>query len=163
MPDFKYRAVLRNGKIVRNIIQAKTKSEVINKLKNTKMTPISITAKKIKRPAVNKKQIDFKKLSSAVDRDTRKLRLEDNIKMNVQKKSFLQTMLTTDVSLTPGIKQKDILIFTNALYILKRAKFNNITALESVYNSTENKKLKDIVEEIIIGVEGRRDNIFSYG
>ena len=59
MPDFKYRAVLRNGKIVRNIIQAKTKSEVINKLKNTKMTPISITAKKIKRPAVNKKQIDL--------------------------------------------------------------------------------------------------------
>ena len=52
-----------------------------------------------------------------------------------------------------GVKPKDVLIFTNALYILKKAKFNNITALESVYNSTENKKLRDIIEEMMIGVE----------
>lgn len=153
MPDYKYRAVLRNGKIIRGILTARTKADVINMIKNTKMTPISITAKKIKRPAVNKKKIDFKKLSNAVDKDTRKSRLEENIKANAPKKTFLQTLLTTDVSLTPGVKPKDVLIFTNALYILKKAKFNNITALESVYNSTENKKLKDIVEEIIIGVE----------
>lgn len=154
MPDFKYRAVLKNGKIIRGILTARTKADVINMIKNTKMTPISITTKRIKRPAVNKKKIDFKKLSNAVDKDTRKSRLEETIKSNQPKKTFLQTLLTTDVSITPGIKQKDVLIFTNALYILKKAKFNNITALESVYNSTENKKLKDIVEEIIIGVEG---------
>ena len=110
MPDFKYRAVLKNGKIIRGILTAKTKADVINMIKNTKMTPISINAKRIKRPAVNKKKIDFKKLSKAVDKDTRKSRLEETLKANVTKKSFLQTLLTTDVSLTPGVKQKDILI-----------------------------------------------------
>jgi len=153
VPDFKYRAVLRNGRIMRGILTAKSKADVINMIKNTKMTPISISAKRIRRPAVNKKKIDFKKLSKAVDKDTRKTRLEETLKSNVNNKSFLQTLLTTDVSFSVGVKQKDILIFTNALYILKKAKFNNVTALESVYNSTENRKLKDIVEEIIIGVE----------
>ena len=55
MPDFKYRAVLRNGKIIRGILTAKSKSDVIQMIKDTKMTPISINAKKIKRPAVQEK------------------------------------------------------------------------------------------------------------
>ena len=61
MPDFKYRAVLRNGKIVRGIITAKSRSEIIQKIKETKMTPISVVTKKIKRPAVKKKSVDLKK------------------------------------------------------------------------------------------------------
>ena len=45
----------------------------------------------------------------------------------------------------------------------------NLKLLEEEYDKEvnrlfqENKKLKDIVEEIIIGVESRRNNIFSYG
>ena len=61
MPDFKYRAVLRNGKIIRGILTAKTKSDVIHMIKDTKMTPISIVAKRIRRPAVKKKNIDIEK------------------------------------------------------------------------------------------------------
>ena len=76
MPDFKYRAVLRNGKIIRGILTAKTKPEVIQMIKDTKMTPISITAKKIKRPAVQKKKIDFKKLEKAAARSNRRIAIE---------------------------------------------------------------------------------------
>lgn len=152
MAEFKYRAVLRNGKMIRGIIPAKSKAEVIQKIKNTKMTPVSITAKKIRRPAVKRNKVDLKKLSKAAERGTRKVgRL--TLDPNASTKSKIMALLTSDVSFTFGVKPKDVLVFTNALYILKKAKFNNITALESVYNSTVNKRLKDIIEEIIIGVE----------
>ena len=153
MPDFKYRAVLRNGKIIRGILTAKSKTDVIQMIKDTKMTPISINAKKIKRPAVQKKKIDFNKLGKVANKNNQKLK---KVALNTKggpKKSKFASLLTSDVSFGGGVKPKDVLIFTNALYILKKAKFNNITALESVYNSTENKKLRDIIEEIMIGVE----------
>lgn len=153
MPDFKYRAVLRNGKIIRGIITAKSKVDVIQMIKDTKMTPISINAKKIKRPAVQKKKIDFKKLDKVAKKSNDKLKKVAMTNKGGPKKSKLATILTADVSFGGGVKPKDVLIFTNALYILKKAKFNNITALESVYNSTENKKLRDIIEEMMIGVE----------
>lgn len=152
MPDFKYRAVLRNGKIIRGILTAKSKSEVIQMIKDTKMTPISINAKKIKRPAVQKKKIDLKKLDSVAKRNNKKINKDTMLNGESRKSNFI-AMLTSDINFGGGVKPKDVLIFTNALYILKKAKFNNITALESVYNSTENKKLKDVIEEMIIGVE----------
>lgn len=153
MPEFKYRAVLRNGKILRGIISAKTKADVIQMIKTTKMTPISIVAKKIKRPAVKKSKVDIEKLSKAVDRNVKKSKLVTLNAKSQQGKSKLAAILTADVSFSKGVKPKDVLVFTNSLYILKKAKFNNITALESVYNSTENKRLREIVEEIMIGVE----------
>ena len=154
MPDFKYRAVLRNGKIIRGILTAKTKAEVIRMIKNTKMMPISIVAKKIRRPAVRKDKIDIEKLSKVADKNVKKTKFFSfNTKDNSNGKSKIASLLSADVSFSFGVKPKDVLIFTNSLYILKKAKFNNITALESVYNSTESKKLKDIVEEIMIGVE----------
>ena len=153
MPDFKYRAVLRNGKIIRGILTAKSKSDVIQMIKDTKMTPISINAKKIKRPAVQKKKIDFNKLGKVANKNSEKLKKVALSNKGGPQTSKLASILTSDVSLGGGVKPKDVLIFTNALYILKKAKFNNITALESVYNSTENKKLRDIIEEMMIGVE----------
>ena len=155
MPEFKYRAVLRNGKIMRGIISAKNKSDVIQMLKNTKMLPISIVAKRIRRPAVKKNKIDFEKLGKVGDREVKKSKnaLFTNLENATDTKSKIAAILSADVSLFNKVKPKDVLIFTNSLYILKKAKFNNITALESVYNSTENKKLRDIIEEIMIGVE----------
>lgn len=154
MADFKYRAVLRNGKIMRGIINAKSKSEVIQIIKDTKMTPISINAKKIRRPAVKKKNIDMKKLGKAAEKNTKKIGgLTLDAREPTTAKEKIMKLLSSDVSFGRGVKPKDVLVFTNALYILKKAKFNNLNALESVYNSTENKRLKDIIEEIIIGVE----------
>lgn len=51
------------------------------------------------------------------------------------------------------IKSKDILIFVNNLYILKKAKFNNVQALQAVFEGTENPAFKDVVEDLLIGVE----------
>ena len=58
------------------------------------------------------------------------------------------------------ITSKDIIVLVNNLYILKKAKFNNIQALRIIYEQMENPKLKDIVEDIIIGVEsGEKMNV----
>ena len=37
MAEYKYRGMLRNGKLVRGIMQAKNRHEVMNKLKNTRI------------------------------------------------------------------------------------------------------------------------------
>ncbi|MDD2627599.1 MAG: type II secretion system F family protein [Clostridia bacterium] len=152
MPDYKYKAVLKNGKIIRNIISAKNRSEVIQKIKATKMMPISVTAKKITQPKKSKKKVNYDKLAKiGISKNER----GKKNKLNIPdvKGSKVTSLLTAEVGLPGIIKPKDVLTFTNNLYILKKAKFNNITALESVYNSSENKKLREIIEEMIIGVD----------
>lgn len=155
MPEYKFRAVLRNGKVIRGIdTKARSKADVIKMLKDTNLIPISITAKKIRRPAVKKKNIDLKKLSKAAEQSVKRTnRFRVDLRTATSTKSKIAALLTSDVNFSRGIKPKDVLTFTNSLYILKKAKFNNVKALESVYNNTENKKLREVIEEIMIGVE----------
>lgn len=152
MPDFKYRGMLRNGKILRGIMVAKNRHEVIEKLKQTRIQPIAVKAIKRDPISESKKKVDYKKLEKIQkdvesQKNSAKLR-RDRIKSN----SGIWGVLTSDVSLG-RVKEKDVLTFTNSLYVLKKAKFNNVTAFESLFNSTENKKLQDIVEDILIGIE----------
>jgi len=152
VPDYKYKAVLKNGKIIRNIINAKNRSEVIQKIKATKMMPISVTTKKIAQPKKLKKKVHYDKLAKIGIAKNEKGKKNKLDRPEIKGSKF-GSLLTAEVSLPGIIKPKDVLTFTNSLYILKKARFNNITALESVYNSTENKKLKEVIEEMIIGVD----------
>ena len=43
MPEYKYRGMLRNGKIVRGIQSAKNRHEMMKNLKNSRIQPIQIT------------------------------------------------------------------------------------------------------------------------
>ena len=129
---------------------AKNKSDVITRLKESKIQPIVIKKKKIKKPAVPKDKINYEQLARL---SPARSKMEKMNKNNTQGKSTVAKLLSADVSFSLGIKPKEILAFTNSLLVLKKAKFNNVTALESVYNSIESNKLKDIVEDIIIGVE----------
>lgn len=150
MQDYKYRGVIRNGKNIRGVMTAKDKHDVIERLKEAKIQPIVIKKKKIKKQAVPKNKINYEQLAKlAPSRD----KAERIYKKNAQGGSKITKLLSADVSLSFGVKPKEILAFTNSLCVLKKAKFNNITALESVYNSVESNKLKDIVEDILIGVE----------
>lgn len=152
MPDFKYRGMLRNGKILRGIMVAKNRHEVIQKLKETRIQPIAVKAIKKDPISESKKKVDYKKLEQIqkdVENQKSNARLRrDRIKSN----SGIWGVLTSDVSLG-RVKEKDVLTFTNSLYVLKKAKFNNVAAFESLFNSTENKKLQDVVEDILIGIE----------
>jgi len=153
MPEYKYRGMLRNGKILRGIMLAKNRHEVILKLKQTRVQPIRVKSLKSQLVSESKKKIDYKKLEK-IQQDVEKQKSSAKLaKGGFGKQKAFLGFLSSDISFGT-IKPKDILTFTNSLYVLKKAKFNNVAAFESLFNSTANKKLQDIVEDILIGVEG---------
>lgn len=147
MPDFNYRGILRNGKTVRGTIVAKNRKEAIKKLKLSRIQPIRIVPKK--KVAISKSKIDNKRLQT-IQQDVEKNQTAKT-KRNKTKTTFA-SVLFSDIGV--GITPKDVLTFTNSLYILKKAGFNNIDAFESLYNTLENPKLKDVIDDILIGIEG---------
>ncbi len=147
MPEFNYRGMLKNGKYVRGTMTARNKRELIKKLKLSRIQPIRVSAKKEIRITNNK--IDTKKLK-VIQQDVEKNRASAS--RRAPAKRTLTSLLLSDVG--RGVTQKDLLTFTNSLYILKKAKFNNIDAFETLYDTIENPKMKDIIDDILIGIEG---------
>lgn len=146
MPDFKYRASLRDGKIIRGKIVAVNKSQAISKLKFSKIQPITVKRlKEVKRRKFKSMDLNKKDLFNS---------------LNVKPKFDMKKLNFSEWNPLRRVSTKDIIMFVNNLYILKKAKFNNIQALESIYEGTENPVFKDIVEDILIGVqEGERLNV----
>lgn len=145
MPDFNYRGMLKNGKYVRGTMSARNKRDAIKKLKLSRIQPVRIRLKKeIK---ITNEKIDNKKLRE-IQQDVERTKLSS--KRTPQKRTFAN-ILFSDVG--GSVSSKDVLTFTNSLYILKKAKFNNIDALESIYETTESMKMKNIIDDILIGVE----------
>ena len=72
---------------------------------------------------------------------------------------------------TEKITTRDIMIFTQDFYLLKKANFNNIHALDTIIQNTENMSFRGILEDILAGVEAGENmyttmeyyaNIFPY-
>lgn len=147
MPDFNYRGMLKNGKYVRGSMPAKNKREVIKKLKSSKIQPIRIAAKK--EVKIKNTKIDTKRLQT-IQQDVERSKTGTSRRTPV--KRTVASLLFSDIG--RGVTPKDVLTFTNSLYILKKAKFNNIDAFETLYETMENPKMKDIIDDILIGIEG---------
>ena len=108
----------------------------------------------IKRLYENKKKyrrLDYKK----IERANQKMFVESiRVKKEKNKKISLRDLTLEDVKIAlTRIKTSDIVTFINNLYILKKAKFNNVQALQSLYDGESNLALKDIIEDLLIGVE----------
>ena len=149
MPEYIYRAVDENGVMVKNRVQDKSKQNLIKKLKVNGLMPIDVTQvsfgkyKKggIKRNATNIDEIMQLANSAQVGRNK-----------NTRKFSTIEKINMT-LSRTEKVKERDIVIFTQNLYLLKKAGFNNVHALSTIIQSTENNTLKGILEDILAGVE----------
>ena len=72
---------------------------------------------------------------------------------------------------TEKITTRDIVVFTQNFYLLKKANFNNIHALNTIIEGTENVSFKGILEDIVAGVEAGENmyttmeyysNVFPY-
>lgn len=154
MPSFRYRGITKLGRRVHGVVEGKNKRQVIVDLKKSKIWPIEVVLKKEANSTKNNKKVDYERLNQ-ISNDVRKSKEKRATnEFDLENETFwkrLSKSLSSDVSF--GIKPKDILTFTNSLYILKKAKFNNITAFEALYNSTENKKLKDSIDDILIGIQ----------
>lgn len=155
MPLYKYKAVTRTGQRVENKVEATNKYDLIKKLKRNKMLPIEATQLNSRTANRKKKQKRNIESNNSVLKSIR----NDEIQRSFStKKGFLyraQKFLNRNEKVT----KRDIAIFTENLYLLKKANFNNIHALSTIINTTENENFKAILEDILLGVEAG-DNMY---
>lgn len=151
MPTFQYKAMTKTGHVVKNTVSGLTKAELVSKLKNNDLVPIDIEQVK----SVNPKNQERKnKTTESVAKRKIKEKQENKNKISEIKEKVLETR---------GITKRDIMVFTQNFLLLKKADFNNIHALNTIIDSTENPRLKDIIEDILSGVENRRIHVYYNG
>jgi len=159
MPIYRYRAMTTNGMIVTNTIEESSKYLAIKKLKRNNLIPINVD-----------KSLQRKKSSRTVRKNTRNI---DEVLKNVDTADLLanrQKSKTTyfdkvyhTITKSDRITTRDVIVFTQNFYLLKKANFNNIHALNTIIESTENYSFRGILEDILAGVESRRKYVFYNG
>ena len=70
-----------------------------------------------------------------------------------RKKQSVVEKINLALSKQEKITTRDIMVFTQNFYLLKKADFNNIHALSTIIQSTENITFKGILEDILAGLE----------
>ena len=158
MPSYIYKAVTENGQIVRNRVEDVSRLSLMKKLKRNNLTPITIVQSTIKRKNDTKKQ---RKNIKEADRIIRHVDTAEIMDKNYEKQqNGIRAKINLYLSRSQKIKQTDLQIFTQNFYLLKKANFNNIHALSTIIDNTENLVLRDILEDVLAGVEAG-ENIYS--
>ena len=165
MPIYSYKAVTKRGQIVRNRVEEASRQTLIKKLKNNDLMPISIEQKayKGKQQRTKKKNIT----------DIQEIMKNVNTTQIGKKQRTLSSKEKVNLYLarTQRITQRDIVVFTQNFYLLKKANFNNIHALSTIIESTENLSFRGVLEDILAGLESGEymyttmeyySNIFPY-
>ena len=149
MPEYVYRAVDENGIVVKNRVQDKSKLSLVKKLKINGLMPISVTQVSFGKY----KKSGLKKNITNVD-EIMQLANSANIAPKKEGRKFSTVeKINMALSKTEKVTSRDLVIFTQNLYLLKKAGFNNVHALGTIIQSTENPTLKGILEDILAGVE----------
>ncbi len=159
MPEYVYRAVTKKGQIVKNKVEESSRQALIKKLKGNELMPIQI----VQVGYIGKKQKKVKKNVTNIE-DIMKTANSTNIFKadEVTKATFIEK-INLALSATEKITTRDLVIFTQNFYLLKKANFNNIHALSTIIQSTENLSFKGILEDILAGVEARRLYVYNNG
>lgn len=169
MPSFLYRAVTEDGKIVRNIVEEVNRKALIKKLLRNGLTPINIQQKnKMITSSSGKKQ---KKNMNHISNMIHDTDMYIDLERQANKKSLYATLNDKLVANTSKITIRDVVVFTQDFYLLKKANFNNIHALSTIIEKTENLRFKEILKDILAGVEAGEnmyttmeyyDDVFPY-
>lgn len=155
MPVFKYKAVTKTGQIVENRVDETNQYILMKKLKRNDLLPIEViqisskSTKKVKRQKRNTESND------SVLKSIRNEEIQKSLSSKPSTISKIKKFLLKNERIT----KKDIAIFTENFYLLKKANFNNIHALSTIINTTENETFKAILEDILVGVESG-DNMY---
>jgi type II secretory pathway component PulF len=145
-----------SGMIVSNTIEESSKYLAIKKLKRNNLIPIDV-AKSLQR---TKSKRTVRKNTRGIDEvlkdvDTANLLLSrQNTKQSYFDKVY-HSILKSD-----RITSRDIIVFTQNFYLLKKANFNNIHALNTIIESTDNFSFRGVLEDILAGVEAG-ENMYS--
>lgn len=164
MAVYVYKAVTKTGMIVKNKVEAPTKQLLINMLKNSDLLPISIDRapnlqrKQTKKQKKNVDNKDYLKTFNNTD-------IEENHAMTTRDKIKMYLMQTQKIT------NRDLVVFTQNFYLLKKANFNNVHALRTLADGAENPVFRQIIEDILAGVEAGEnmyttmeyyDDVFPY-
>ena len=149
MPTYTYRAVTKTGLVVRNKVESASRMNLIKSLKNNGLMPIAIEQVSYKSANRQKKQkknvTDIQEIMKNVN--TTQLGREKNKTLTTKEKVNLY------FAKSEKITTRDLVIFTQNFYLLKKANFNNIHALSTIIESTDNLSFRGILEDILAGVE----------
>ena len=167
MPTYTYRAVTKTGLVVRNKVESASRMNLIKSLKNNGLIPIAIEQVSYKSANRQKKQkknvTDIQEIMKNVN--TTQLGREKNKTLTTKEKVNLY------FAKSEKITTRDLVIFTQNFYLLKKANFNNIHALSTIIESTDNLSFRGILEDILAGVEAGENmyttmeyysNVFPY-
>ena len=167
MPTYTYRAVTKTGLVVRDKVESASRMNLIKSLKNNGLMPIAIEQVSYKSANRQKKQkknvTDIQEIMKNVN--TTQLGREKNKTLTTKEKVNLY------FAKSEKITTRDLVIFTQNFYLLKKANFNNIHALSTIIESTDNLSFRGILEDILAGVEAGENmyttmeyysNVFPY-
>ena len=149
MPVYVYRAITDKGLIVKNKVEEPSKQTLIKKLKDNGITPIEIIQVAFK----SKSQVKKKRNITNIQEIMKNVNTAEFTKKDVSTKPSTIEKINLYLASTQKVTTRDIVIFTQNFYLLKKANFNNIHALSTILQSTENLTLKGIIEDILAGVE----------
>ena len=166
MPTYMYKAMTDKGVIVKNRVEASSRLYLIKSLKENNLLPISI------------EQMAYRKNSAPKRKKKNVTDIQEIMKnVNTTQIAGKSKTLTTKEKInlyfakTEKITTRDVVVFTQNFYLLKKANFNNIHALSTIIEGTENVSFKGILEDILAGVEAGENmyttmeyysNVFPY-
>ena len=149
MPTYVYKAMTKQGQIVRNRITDANKVACIQRLQRNDLVPISLVkALRVEKPEKRKPR-NFRR----IDPELRRLGTERIRGESQNAKTELYDSFITRLNGGGKVTSRDVRVFTQNFYLLKKARFNNVHALSTVMESTENPRLRLIIEDILYGVE----------
>ena len=154
MATFTYKAATKRGLIIKNRVEASTKQQLIKSLKENDLIPINI----VKIPyGGSKKKMKQKKNISNIEEMMKNL---NTTKINTTDEPSTARRIKMYFDKQKKITPRDLVVFTQNFYLLKKANFNNIHALRTIIDSTENYIFREILEDILAGVEAG-DNMYT--
>ena len=148
MPVYIYRAITDKGLKIRNKVEEPSKQTLIKKLRDNGITPIEIVQVAFK----GKTQTKKKKNVTNIQEIMKNVNTAEFDKRESEKQTTVEK-INLFLASTQKVTTRDIVIFTQNFYLLKKANFNNIHALNTILKSTENFTLRGIIEDILAGVE----------
>ncbi len=166
MPTYVYKAMTDKGLIIRNKVEAGNKNQLVKTLKNNNLLPISID-----QVAYRSKKANVKKKKKNVSDIQEIMKNVNTTQIGPKRTLSTKERVNLYFAKTEKITERDIVIFTQNFYLLKKANFNNIHALSTIISSTDNISFRGILEDILAGLEAGENmyttmeyysNVFPY-
>lgn len=149
MPIYSYRALTKTGQEVKNRVGDTNRLNLIRKLKRNGLMPISVVQLRERSRTKSTKHKNVENIDNILKKvNSSNANLKAGIRQITLKDRF--TLLFAGGE---RIKERDVMIFTQNFYLLKKANFNNIHALNTIIESTDNLAFRAILEDILAGVE----------